>query len=287
MAFFIFLFWCLPLFHFFIYINVHFDQDSLFPLSRRNIIFVLLGSCIIQALYFFYFFNPSFAALDSGPNPIVLFFGYISAIMSICFIPGYARDLVDELKGEIRDKKIQLEQEEKKKNKKKKDEKRKDSLIKKYGKKDGIMIFSRKISEKEYLRKKELIKKYGIKFGESIFNKKALKGMTLQMVEECLGEKTYIYKNKYYFGRPFEQMITFENNKLNSVQILDKSIWIDMPKDMLLASWGNPDDEKEDVAKDKVKLKWYFGARQTRQKTTVYKYEIRLENDLVVGWREL
>ena len=48
-----------------------------------------------------------------------------------------------------------------------------------------------------------------------------------------------------------------------------------------------PSNIKEDVAKDIVKLKWYFGARQTRQKTTVYKYEIRLENDLVVGWREL
>ena len=56
---------------------------------------------------------------------------------------------------------------------------------------------------------------------------------------------------------------------------------------MLVASWGKPADEKEDISKDKVKLKWYFGARQTRQSTTVYRHEVRLENDLVVGWREL
>jgi hypothetical protein len=28
-------------------------------------------------------------------------------------------------------------------------------------------------------------------------------------------------------------------------------------------------------------------ARKTRQKTTVYKLEVHLENDLVVGWKEL
>ena len=60
-----------------------------------------------------------------------------------------------------------------------------------------------------------------------------------------------------------------------------------MKKTMLVASWGRPIDEKEDVSKNIIKLRWYYGARKTRQKTTKYKYEVRLENDLVVGWKEL
>ena len=134
---------------------------------------------------------------------------------------------------------------------------------------------------------KSQIKKYGKKFGEAVFRKKTLKGMTLPMVEDVLGKKKYNDENKYYFGKPFKRIITFADDKLDSDERLDKSIWLDMPKDMLVASWGKPADEKEDISKDKVKLKWYFGARQTRQNTTVYKHEVRLENDLVVGWREL
>jgi hypothetical protein len=70
---------------------------------------------------------------------------------------------------------------------------------------------------------------------------------------------------KWYYGNPstrkhLNRVITFKDEKLLSDEKLDKSIWLDMPKDMLVA---------------------------TRQKTTAYKYEVRLENDLVVGWREL
>jgi len=112
------------------------------------------------------------------------------------------------------------------------------------------------------------------------------------MVIEAIGEAQCIDGEKWYYGNPstrkhLNRVITFKDEKLLSDEKLDKSIWLDMPKDMLVASWGDPADEKEDVSKDKVKLKWYFGARQTRQKTTAYKYEVRLENDLVVGWREL
>jgi len=55
----------------------------------------------------------------------------------------------------------------------------------------------------------------------------------------------------------------------------------------LVESWGYSEDEKEDVSKNKIKLKWYYGSRTTRQGTIVYKYEVRLENDIVEGWKEL
>ena len=40
-------------------------------------------------------------------------------------------------------------------------EEQKKELIEKYGEEDGMLIFKRKISEKNYKKKKELIKKYG------------------------------------------------------------------------------------------------------------------------------
>ncbi len=54
-------------------------------------------------------------------------------------------------------------------------------------------------------------------------------------------------------------------------------VWLDMPLDMLIASYGKPKNEKKQVTKKSVKSKLYFGARKTRQKTTVYKLEVRLE----------
>ena len=120
-----------------------------------------------------------------------------------------------------------------------------------------MIKFPKKQERKKQAQKRKdgLIEKYGKKFGEAVFRKKTLKGMTLPMVEDVLGKKKYNDENKYYFGKPFNRLITFADDKLDSDERLDKSIWLDMPKDMLVASWGDPADEKEDVSKDKVKLK--------------------------------
>ena len=60
-----------------------------------------------------------------------------------------------------------------------------------------------------------------------------------------------------------------------------------MTKAMLLASWGEPGNTKEQVSKKNTKLKFYYGAKITRQKTITYDREVRLVNDLVVGWKDL
>jgi len=70
-------------------------------------------------------------------------------------------------------------------------------------------------------------------------------------------------------------------------KIASGKIWIDMTKEMLIDSWGKPEDTTEDVSRNKTKLRWYYKGRVTRQATTVYKYEVKLENDLVEGWKEL
>ena len=83
------------------------------------------------------------------------------------------------------------------------------------------------------------------------------------------------------------ECILFENNKVIKQTGISEGIWLDMPQDMLIASYGRPEDEKKEVSKKGTKLRWYYGGRETRQGTTAYSTEVRLENDLVVGWKEL
>ncbi len=186
-----------------------------------------------------------------------------------------------ELIRKNKEKKKKQENEEKR-------ERRKKNLIKKYGKEDGMMIFNRKISEKNYLIKTELIKKYGDEFGSAVFSKKVLNDMTSEMVIDSLGEPKYKDSDKLYYGtkKGFNKFIEFKNNKVVGESECD-GVWLDMSLELLIASMGKPADEKKNVTKKSIKKKLYFGARKTRQKTTVYKLEVSLEDDIVVGFREL
>ena len=38
-----------------------------------------------------------------------------------------------------------------------------------------------------------------------------------------------------------------------------------MTKEMIIASWGEPEDEKKNITKNAEKLKWYYGGRKTIQ----------------------
>ncbi len=70
-------------------------------------------------------------------------------------------------------------------------------------------------------------------------------------------------------------------------RILKNEIWLDMSREMLIESIGQPEDVKENVSRDEIKEKWYYRGRITRQKTKVYELEVRLSNNLVEGWKEL
>ena len=90
--------------------------------------------------------------------------GYI--ILMVWLIGGTKRDQAKELKElEANYKKKREEQAEEQaeiaRASKKASEKRKKELIEKYGEEDGMLIFKRKISEKNYKKKKELIKTTG------------------------------------------------------------------------------------------------------------------------------
>ena len=112
--------------------------------------------------------------------------------------------------------------------------------------------------------------------------------MTPEMVIDSLGEPKYKDSDKWYYGtkKSFKKFIEFKNDKVVGESECD-GVWLDMPLEMLLASMGEPADEKKNVTKKNIKTKLYFGARTTRQQTTVYELEVRLEDDVVVGFREL
>jgi hypothetical protein len=71
-------------------------------------------------------------------------------------------------------------------------------------------------------------------------------------------------------------------------ELVDKgTIWSGMPMHLLLIARGKANEIKKSVYKDTVTEKWYYGEYQTRQGTYKYKKELTLENDEVVGWKDL
>ena len=217
---------------------------------------------------------------------------------------------------EAADKKEQAESE---RASKKVSEKRKKELIKKYGEEDGMLIFKRKISETNYKKKKELIKKYGEedgmsifegeislknykaaanwkkelikkygeKFGLAVFEKKVHKGMSLAMVEDAIGKHKYKDGNDYYFGKPFNRKIVIVKDEVIEDKPFKDGIWIDMPKKMLTASWGRAGEKKETVTKSSIKQRLFYNGRKNRQGGKSFEYQVDVEDDLVVGWKEL
>ena len=165
--------------------------------------------------------------------------------------------------------------------------KKKKELIKKYGEEDGMSIFEGKISEKNYKKKKELIKKYGEKFGLAVFEKKVHKGMSLAMVEDAIGKHKYKDGNDYYFGKPFNRKIVIVKDEVIEDKPFKDGIWIDMPKKMLTASWGRAGEKKETVTKSSIKQRLFYNGRKNRQGGKSFEYQVDVEDDLVVGWKEL
>lgn len=69
--------------------------------------------------------------------------------------------------------------------------------------------------------------------------------------------------------------------------IVDGNVWRGMTKEMLLDSLGEPDKVKQDVSRDIIKNKFFYGKHYTSRGTEKFIIEIRLEEDEVVGWKDL
>jgi len=81
--------------------------------------------------------------------------------------------------------------------------------------------------------------------------------------------------------------ITKIYGKENAEKVNAGTIWTGMPIHLLLVALGKANEIKENTYKGTTSEKWYYGEYQTRLGTYKYKFEITLENDEVVGWKDL
>lgn len=81
--------------------------------------------------------------------------------------------------------------------------------------------------------------------------------------------------------------ITKVYGKEKANKVANGIIWIGMPMHLLLVAVGKANDIKESIYREKRVEKWYYGEYQTRLGTYKYKLEIIVENDEVVGWKDL
>ena len=70
-------------------------------------------------------------------------------------------------------------------------------------------------------------------------------------------------------------------------KVIDGEIWMDMPMHLLLMCRVKPNDIKKSIYKDTVTEKWYYGEYVNRLGNYRYTLELILENDYLVGFRDL
>lgn len=70
-------------------------------------------------------------------------------------------------------------------------------------------------------------------------------------------------------------------------RIYKNELWQGMTKAMLIESRGEPLESDETIFKKKTKAKYFYEPYRTKQKNTKYHFRIDLENDIVVGWKDL
>lgn len=99
-----------------------------------------------------------------------------------------------------------------------------------------------------------------------------------------------LYFIGHFDGKMKKKAIASLLEKYKDQDIVDKIMndeyWQGMTESMLFDSLGAPGKHKEDVLKERVKIKYYFNPFEDGQENTKYKFEVTVENDLVVGWKE-
>ena len=147
--------------------------------------------------------------------------------------------------------------------------------------------------------KKELIEKYGEELGLAIYGGELKIGMTREMVKKCdqLSSRGPTLKkdNEWYYNKTtasfgFDTILKFKGDILDKV-INPKDadgIWLDMTKKELTLACGKPEKKgNKNVSRTKVTEVWKYFGRINRQKKVSYRWEVRLVNDIVEGWKEL
>lgn len=92
------------------------------------------------------------------------------------------------------------------------------------------------------------------------------------------GNSLFKYVEKMIKCTEFPQ---FEEN------ILNKTITQNMPSELVNYIFGKPGDIKQQVLKNKTKLQYFYSGYTTNRNTIKYRLRVDLEDNLVVGWKDL
>ncbi len=118
-----------------------------------------------------------------------------------------------------------------------------------------------------------------------------------RQTEENKNVKTYkedtkkLYENKLSSYNKSRHNLLSATKDLFGEKVADnverKVISIDMPKQLLIVSWGYPNKISESIYKDTRTEKWYYGAYSNRLGNEKYNTEVTLEDGFIVGWKDL
>jgi len=135
---------------------------------------------------------------------------------------------------------------------------------------------------------KKLCELHGDEFGEAVYSNELRVGMDKPAVTESWGDPRLKKRSKWYYSLGTSlNIVFFKSSKVSEIVEDSDPFELDMEKEEVIALWGAPSDEKKTVNKTRTKLRWYYFPRTTRQHTTVYEYHVDLEDNIVVGWKEL
>jgi hypothetical protein len=95
------------------------------------------------------------------------------------------------------------------------------------------------------------------------------------------------YKKYFDFYKYFYKMLMCAKYPQFKNNILLKTICQNMPYDLLIYLWGKPGDTKDQVLKNKVKKQCFYHGVLTNRNTIKYKLRVDIEDNLIVGWKDL
>jgi len=137
---------------------------------------------------------------------------------------------------------------------------------------------------------KELCDLHGEAFGKSVYNNEVEVGMGEPAVLESWGKPKLNKDHKFYYPDKDSRIlktISFSDGKVTDIVREGQPFNKGVEDADIRKIWGRPGDTKKTVFKTKTKERWYYFPRITRQDTTVYGYEVKFEDGVVVGWSEL
>lgn len=88
-------------------------------------------------------------------------------------------------------------------------------------------------------------------------------------------------------AKPVFELIIKQYGERFASNVAEKKICEQMPEELLILSWGNPDYVKTNFYKGTKTESWFYDSYINRLGNTKYRTEVIVENNKIVGWKDL